>query len=213
MVSVPPLAQVRDKIAVWKPLCTGQIFSTAHTERRPVPDPTSDMPPPDPAAIEERVRAALRGLGIAYATIACQPDQADTAVFCNVFGISPEDSVNTILVASKATASQPQRFAACLVLATTRLDVNRAVRKQMGVRKASFASLDDSERVTGMISGGVTPFALPDDIAILIDGRIAGPRTVWLGGGSRSLKIGVAADDLQRLPNAAVVDGLAVDAG
>ena len=165
------------------------------------------------AEIETRVRGALSQLEIGYDTIVCRPDQADTAVFCEVFDIAPSDSVNTILVASKPTATQPRRYAACLVLATTRLDVNRAVRKQMGVRKASFASLEESEQATGMISGGVTPFGLPDEIPILIDSRISGPRTVWLGGGSRSLKIGVAADDLAKLPNASVVENLAVDAG
>ena len=85
----------------------------------------------------------------------------------------------------------------------------QSVRKEMGVRKASFASFEETEAVTGMMSGGVTPFALPEGIPILIDARIAGDGVMWLGGGSRSLKIGVAADDLARLPGARVVEGLA----
>lgn len=161
-------------------------------------------------AIEARVRAELARLGIAYETIVCRPDQADTAVFCEAFGIAPEASVNTIVVASK---KEPRVYAACLVLATTRLDVNRAVRKEMGVRKASFASFEETERVTGMLSGGVTPFALPPEVAVLIDARIAGPGVVWLGGGSRSLKVGVVGAELGRLPGARVVEGLAVDGG
>jgi len=156
--------------------------------------------------IESRVREFLHETGIAYETIACRPDQADTAIFCEVFGIAPEASVNTILVASK---KEPKQYAACLALATTRLDVNRVVRKEMGVRKCSFASFEETEAVTGMLSGGVTPFDLPPEIPILIDARIAGDELMWLGGGSRSLKIGVKADDLARLPNARVVEGLA----
>ena len=156
--------------------------------------------------IETLVRGELARLEMPFEVIVCRPDQADTAVFCEVFGIAPEASVNTILVASK---KQPKVYAACLVLATTRLDVNRAVRKEMGVRKASFASFEETEAVTGMMSGGVTPFALPEGIPILIDARIAGEEVMWLGGGSRSLKIGVAADDLARLPGARVVEGLA----
>ena len=105
--------------------------------------------------IESRVRGFLASNEIPYETIACRPDQADTAVFCEVFGIAPEASVNTILVASK---KQPKQFAACLALANTRLDVNRTVRKEMGVRKCSFASFEETEEVTGMLSGGVTPF-------------------------------------------------------
>ena len=160
----------------------------------------------DSDAIEARVRGFLTDLGIGFETIACRPDQADTAVFCEAFGIAPEASINTILVASK---KEPKTYAACLVLANTRLDVNRTVRKEMGVRKCSFASFDETEKVTGMMSGGVTPFDLPDEIPILIDARITGDEVMWLGGGSRSLKVGVKADDLARIPNARVVDGLA----
>ena len=164
---------------------------------------------PESQAIEARVRQFLADCAIPYDTIACRPDQADTAVFCEVFGIAPEASVNTILVASK---KEPKQYAACLVLASTRLDVNRTVRKTMGVRRCSFASFAETEAVTGMISGGVTPFALPPNIPILIDARIVGDEVMWLGGGSRSLKVGVRADDLAKLPNAQVVDGLALDA-
>ena len=160
----------------------------------------------DAAQIESRVRRFLNDAEIPFETIACQPDQADTAVFCEVFGIAPEASVNTILVASK---KEPKTYAACLVLANTRLDVNRTVRKEMGVRKCSFASFEETEAVTGMISGGVTPFDLPPEIPILIDARIAGEEIMWLGGGSRSLKVGVKADDLVRLPHARLVEGLA----
>lgn len=160
----------------------------------------------DSDAIETRVRSFLGELGIQFETIACRPDQADTAVFCEVFGIPHDASVNTILVASK---KEPKSYAACLVLANTRLDVNRSVRKEMGVRKCSFASFEETEAVTGMLSGGVTPFDLPDEIPILIDSRIVGEQLMWLGGGSRSLKVGVKADDLARIPNARVVEGLA----
>ena len=158
------------------------------------------------AQIEKRVRRFLADAEIPFQSITCRPDQADTAIFCEVFGIAPEASVNTILVSSK---KQPKSYAACLVLANTRLDVNRSVRKEMGVRKCSFASFEETEAVTGMMSGGVTPFDLPAEIPILIDARITGDEMMWLGGGSRSLKVGVKADDLARLPNARVVDGLA----
>ena len=158
------------------------------------------------AQIEQRIQRFLADAEIPFRSIACQPDQADTAIFCEVFGIATEASVNTILVASK---KEPKSYAACLVLANTRLDVNRTVRKEMGVRKCSFASFEETEAVTGMMSGGVTPFDLPAQIPVLIDSRITGEEVMWLGGGSRSLKVGVKADDLARIPNARVVDGLA----
>ena len=86
------------------------------------------------------VTAALDGRGAEYEVMACDPDFADTAAFCERYGISPDESANTILVVGK---SDPRRYVACVVLATTRLDVNGAVRQRLGVKKASFASADE----------------------------------------------------------------------
>ncbi|MFT6393129.1 MAG: prolyl-tRNA editing enzyme YbaK/EbsC (Cys-tRNA(Pro) deacylase), partial [Ilumatobacter sp.] len=102
--------------------------------------------------------AQLDETGIDYELIDCDPDLADTAQFCEAYGFTMEQSANTILVVGK---SDPAVFAACLVLAHTRLDVNKVVRKRFGVKKASFASGDDTVRLTGMQIGGVTPFGLP----------------------------------------------------
>ncbi|SVA59994.1 uncharacterized protein METZ01_LOCUS112848, partial [marine metagenome] len=88
----------------------------------------------------------------------CDPALADTAAFCAAYGVAPEDSANAILVAGKA---EPRSYAVCLLLATCRLDVNGTVRRRLGARKASFAGFDETEEVTGMTVGGVTPFGLP----------------------------------------------------
>src|SRR4249920_2968416 len=97
----------------------------------------------------------LRDLGVPYELFACDPALADTAAFCEAYGFAPEDSANTIVVIGK---SDPPVFAACVVLATTRLDVNRTVRDRFDRRKASFASADDTRSLTGMEIGGVTVF-------------------------------------------------------
>ena len=55
------------------------------------------------------------------------------------------------------------------LLANTRLDVNRVVRHRLGVRKASFASIDETRDLTGMLIGGVTVFGLPADLPVWID--------------------------------------------
>ena len=86
--------------------------------------------------------------------IDCDPALADTADFCAAYGYSMDDSANAILVAGR---SEPPLYAVCVVLASTRLDVNRTVRKRLGVRKASFAPADVTADVTGMALGGVTP--------------------------------------------------------
>ena len=138
--------------------------------------------------------------------MACDPELADTARFCEAYGIPPEDSANTIVVVGK---SDPPRYAACVVLATTRLDVNRTVRKRFGIRKASFASAEETRELTGMLIGGVTAFGLPDDLPIWVDPAVLERPSVVLGGGSRSWKVRIAPEQLRKLATMEVVEGLA----
>ena len=150
-------------------------------------------------------------LGIAHEVMPCDPDLADTAVFCEAYGIAPEDSANAILVAGKARDGEPRPFALCLVLATHRLDVNGAVRKRLGSRKASFAGAEETAELTGMQIGGVTPFGLPagSDVPIWIDGAVMARERVVVGGGSRNRKLLLPPEGLLALPGAETVEDLA----
>jgi prolyl-tRNA editing enzyme YbaK/EbsC (Cys-tRNA(Pro) deacylase) len=158
------------------------------------------------ATIETRVRDRLAALGVAHEMLACDPDFADTSAFCARYGVSPDQSANTIVVAAR---KEPGTACACVVLATCRLDVNHAVCDLLGVRKASFASADQTRELTAMMIGGVTPFGLPDSLPLYIDARVMTQDAVVIGGGSRSMKIRLAPVDLLRLPGSRVVDGLA----
>jgi prolyl-tRNA editing enzyme YbaK/EbsC (Cys-tRNA(Pro) deacylase) len=142
--------------------------------------------------------------------IECDPDFADTAAFCEKYGFPLDRSANTIVVASKRP---PGRVAACVVLASTRLDVNRRVRELLEVKKISFASADLTRDLTGMLVGGVTPFALPSSLPVLIDERVVDLDWVIVGAGSRSSKLKVDPAVLTSLPGARVVEGLAVAPG
>lgn len=155
---------------------------------------------------ERRVRETVARLGVDHEIVDCDPDLADTALFVDAYGYALEDSANTIVVIGK---SDPPVFVACVVLGHTRLDVNRAVRKRLGVKKASFASAADTERLTGMTIGGVTPFALPQGMSIWIDARVMDRQRIVLGGGSRSCKVVGPPVLLTALDGAEVVDGLA----
>jgi prolyl-tRNA editing enzyme YbaK/EbsC (Cys-tRNA(Pro) deacylase) len=150
--------------------------------------------------------AALAPLGVAYELFPCDPALADTAQFCAAYGFSPDESANTIVVVGKA---DPRRYAACIVLATHRLDVNRTVRDRLGTRKASFAGADETRELTGMEIGGVTPFGLPEGLPVWIDAAVMAQPRVVLGGGSRSWKVIAAPEILTHLPAADVVEGLA----
>ena len=155
------------------------------------------------------VRAALDASGVAYEILDCDPDLADTASFCARYGHAMEDSANAILVKSK---TGEERFVACVLLATTRLDVNRTVRKKLGARKVSFANPQETKRVTGMELGGVTPPGLPPELPLWVDSRVMERRFVILGAGTRSAKIKVSPDYFRRLPQVEIVQGLARDA-
>ena len=128
-----------------------------------------------------------------------------SAQFCEAYGYSMDESANTILVAGKA---DPPVYAACIVLASTRLDVNKVVRKRLGTRKASFANGEDTVAITGMQIGGVTPFGLPADLPIWVDARVMECERIVLGGGDRSRKV-LAAPQILTALGAEVVDELA----
>jgi prolyl-tRNA editing enzyme YbaK/EbsC (Cys-tRNA(Pro) deacylase) len=165
-------------------------------------DTASTTPDADRLGLER----ALAGLDVEYELFPCDPALADTAAFCAAYGFAPDDSANTIVVIGK---SNPPRYAACIVLATHRLDVNRAVRDRLGTRKASFASADETRELTGMEIGGVTAFGLPDGLPLLVDAAVMARERIVLGGGSRSWKVIAAPAILSRLPNVEVIEGLA----
>lgn len=152
------------------------------------------------------VVADLERLGIPHEVLDCDPAMADTASFCAHYGFDPADSANTILVASRRPEG---RYAACVVLSTTRLDVNHKVRHLLGANKASFASAELTGEVTGMEIGGVTPFGLPSDLAIFVDQAVMSRRSVILGGGNRSSKLRIDPADMASLAAVSLISGLA----
>lgn len=141
-----------------------------------------------------------------FEVVACDPELADTAAFCEAYGYGLDQSANAIVVVGKG---DPRVYVCCLVLATTRLDVNGVVRKRLGRKKASFASADETAEMTGMQIGGVTPYGLPAGLPIWIDSRIMEVPNVIVGGGSRDRKLLVPPDSLAALPGAEIVDDLA----
>ena len=159
-----------------------------------------------PASVDEAVLAALDATGVAYDVVPCDPALADTAAFCEHYGFAPEDSANTIVVASK---KEPKRYVACVVLATTRLDVNGAVKRKLAAGKVSFASAEETAALTGMEIGGVTALALPAELPLWVDAAVMDRPRIILGGGSRSMKVHVAPSALTALPSCEVVEGLA----
>jgi len=152
------------------------------------------------------IQSFLEASGLPFEVWPCDPELADTAVFCEHYGVALENSANAILVRSK---TGDRKFVVCVLLATDRLNTNHTVRKKMGARKVSFASADETREMTGMEIGGVTPLALPEDLPIWIDDAVMRCEYVMLGGGNRDCKIKLDPQALLRQSNIEVVAGLA----
>ncbi|MGH3880847.1 MAG: YbaK/EbsC family protein, partial [Actinophytocola sp.] len=134
------------------------------------------------------------------------PDLADTAAFCDTYGSPLEASANCVVVAGKRAGEE--RFAACLVLATTRADVNGVVRRRLDVRKASFAPMDTAVELTGMAYGGITPLGLPAGWPLLLAPTVVAAPELVIGSGIRGSKLLVPGPTLAVLAGAEVVENL-----
>lgn len=148
----------------------------------------------------------LDALGLHYEIIPCDPDLADTQIFVKHYDYSLEDCANTILVKSKTGEA---KYAACVVLATCRLDVNRTIRKKLGARRVSFAGAEETMELTGMTVGGVTPVGLPDTLPLWVDSAVMARQQIILGGGSRSWKVVTTPKLFEFIANSEIVEGLA----
>lgn len=161
--------------------------------------------------LAQPVAAAIRRLEPAVAAsmlvAAIDPELADTAAFCEKYDVGLDVSANCVIVAGRRGDSI--RYAACMVLATTRADVNGLIRSMLDARKASFAPMDDAVALTGMEYGGITPIGVPADWPILIDSRIVELPEIIVGSGLRRSKIAMPGSSLAALPGAHVVENLA----
>lgn len=139
--------------------------------------------------LNQRIIDALDRSGTPYEIIKIDPLFSDTTAFCERYGYPPEQTCNTIIVTSRKGT---KKYAACVVLAHTRLDVNKRLRGLLATAKASFAPAEEVKELTGMEIGGVTPFALPSGLPLYVDERVMKAEWVILGGGSRTIKIKIA---------------------
>ncbi len=139
---------------------------------------------------------------------AIDPALSDTAAFCAEYGVPPEESVNCVVVAGRRGGETT--YAACMVAATTRADVNGLVRRHLGARKASFGAADAVTALTGMEYGGITPIGLPAEWQILVDLPAVKLDSVVIGSGIRGSKLWLPGRLLADLPGAEVLPGLGV---
>jgi prolyl-tRNA editing enzyme YbaK/EbsC (Cys-tRNA(Pro) deacylase) len=170
---------------------------------------TLDWQPVTADLVAPAVMAALTGWQHAGEVVAAPIDAelADTAAFCEAYGVTLEDSANCVIVAGRR--GEAVSYAGCLLLATTRADVNGVVRRRLEARKASFAPMDDAVSLSGMEYGGIGPIGLPSAWPLLVDARVLERASVVIGSGLRRSKIALPSRLLAELPGVEIVAGLA----
>ena len=159
-----------------------------------------------PDLLAEPVAAALAGLAGPAWVAPIDDAVADTAAFTDTYGVPPAASANCVVVAARRAGQTT--LAACLVLATTRADVNGLVRRHLDARKASFAPQDVAVAESGMAYGGITPVGLPSSWPVLVDAAVAAGDWLVIGSGTRGSKLAVPGSVLAALPGAVVLEGL-----
>ena len=153
-----------------------------------------------------KIRQFLEITELKFEIIDCNPELADTKIFCKEYGINLEDSVNAILVKTK---TGELKYALCALLATTRLDINNLIKKKLDARKVSFADSEETIKITKMSIGGVTPLTLPSNLPLWIDSKVMLRDLIILGGGNRSSKIKISPTIFNFTPNTEIIEGLA----
>jgi prolyl-tRNA editing enzyme YbaK/EbsC (Cys-tRNA(Pro) deacylase) len=157
--------------------------------------------------VADPVAAAIAADGLDVLAAPIDPSLADTAEFCEHYGVSMDVSANCVVIAGRR--GDVVSYAACVVLATTRADVNGVVRRRLEARKASFAPMDEAVALSGMEYGGITPIGLPAAWPVLIDAAVLAHDVVVIGSGLRRSKLALAPSTLAKLPSAEVIDDLA----
>jgi prolyl-tRNA editing enzyme YbaK/EbsC (Cys-tRNA(Pro) deacylase) len=156
--------------------------------------------------LHPKVTEALSQYGIAAESMACDPSFADTASFLEKYGFTAEETCNAIIGIGK---SDPPKYACCVVLANSKVDINKKFSQLIEVKRCSFASGDQTLELTGMEIGGVTPIGLPE-MPIYIDSAVMENKRVVLGGGNRTSKILVDPSELKKLPGMHIIEGLGI---
>lgn len=159
--------------------------------------------------LAQPVAAALAAAGLLdeVGVVEIDPNLSDTAATQAEFGLDAATLANCVIVAGRREGHR--RIAACVVLSTTRAEVNTVVRTRLDVRKSSFLPMAEAVSATGMEYGGITPIGLPADWPVLVDRRVADTAVVIIGSGVRRSKLLLPGALFQRLPGVEIIDDLA----
>lgn len=90
-----------------------------------------------------------------------------------------------------------------IVPVTATLDL-KALAAAAGGKRAAMADINDAERATGYVAGGISPLGQRRRLPTVLDASARDFGTVFCSGGRRGLEIELAPDDLVALTDATV---------
>ena len=147
------------------------------------------------AGRETPATRALEAEGVAFELREYAHDPAAGAYAleaAEALGLDPDEVFKTLVVDRDGTLT------VCLVPSGAQLDT-RALGKRVALAPPARA-----EKVTGYVTGGISPFGQRRPLPTLVDETLEILDAVWVSGGRRGLEIGLAPADLVRVLGAEV---------
>jgi Cys-tRNA(Pro)/Cys-tRNA(Cys) deacylase len=139
------------------------------------------------AGRETPATRALRAAGVEFELREYEHDPAAGSYAleaAEALSLDPDTVFKTLVV------DRDGDLTVCLVPSACQLDT-RALGKRV-----ALAPPDRAEKVTGYVTGGISPFGQRRPLPTLVDETVEIMDTVWVSGGRRGLEIGIRPADL-----------------
>ncbi|KZY58724.1 aminoacyl-tRNA deacylase [Oleiphilus sp. HI0071] len=114
-------------------------------------------------------------------------------------GFNPEKVFKTLIIELDASKL------ACVIIPVAESLNLKSAAKALGAKKASMAKVEDAERSTGYIKGGVSPFGQKKRLPTIVDASAEHLETLLVSGGRRGLDIEVRTEDLLKILRAKLI--------
>jgi Cys-tRNA(Pro)/Cys-tRNA(Cys) deacylase len=148
-----------------------------------------------------RATVALEGLGIPYTSheyaVSERVGEGYGEGVAAAIGLPPERVLKTLV------AIVDQTHVVAVVPVGSRLST-RLLARAAGGKRSEMAPPAVAERLTGYVTGGISPFGQKRQLPVYLEGSAVGQASVAVSGGARGLQLEVSPTDLIRVTGATV---------
>ncbi len=140
-----------------------------------------------------RAVALLKKSGVKFELVRYRHLEKGAAFAARATGFDPFLTVKTLVV-----DPGDSNFALALMPGNQHLS-EKKLAKALGVKHLAMARPADAERITGYLTGGISPFGTRRSLPVVMEKRLAQAETVMLNAGRRGLMVKIAPADIIRL--------------